>query len=147
MKVLAGILFIFAGGLYFLIHGFLLLRGYDKGRYLAFHSRAAGIYAEVPWDIGTLLFVVATVFENIDLAYVGFVFFGLGYVAMIFRPSFLKPDWFKWLEREHDDVYMILVREANKMGIREWSRQMQTQEDVEEWIAQVREKHEQEMRR
>ena len=146
MQKLTGIIICGLVGIYFLVHGFLLLRGYDKWRYLAFHSRAAGIYAHIPLGFCALFWMLAFISENRLFIEVGVAFGGLGILAMIIRPSFLKPAWFRRLEREHGDIFMLLVQDANeRMGLDVWADRMQTEEDIMEWAAQVRERFEQEV--
>jgi hypothetical protein len=66
---------------------------------------------------------------------------GFGVVGLLFnylQPSFLKPDWLRWLEREHGDIINHLVEEANRMGLEVWEKRVETQAGLEDWVAQVR---------
>ncbi len=53
----------------------------------------------------------------------------------------MKPKWLKWLEQEHGDILRLLKEEANKMPYPEWDNQVETQEGLENWVAEVRKKH------
>lgn len=69
---------------------------------------------------------------------------GIGVMGIIFsfiQPSFLKPRWLKWLERNHSTIMSILIKDAHKMGLDVWQNKIKTQEDLETWVAEVRREH------
>jgi hypothetical protein len=53
----------------------------------------------------------------------------------------IKPRWYRWLEEHHGDIIPLLQQEARAMGRWKWQRRVATQEGLEEWVAEVREKH------
>jgi hypothetical protein len=58
----------------------------------------------------------------------------------IWQPGWLKPKWLRWLEKEHGDIIEILWEEVRKEG-HAWGRRVRTQEELEQWVAEVRRKH------
>lgn len=63
------------------------------------------------------------------------------YVVAIWQPSWLKPAWLRWLEKEHGDIIELLWEDAREKKWK-WEREVRTQKDLEEWVRQVRSKHE-----
>lgn len=62
------------------------------------------------------------------------------YVLAIWQPWWLKPTWLRRLEKEHGDILEILWEEA-RMDQWKWERRVKTQEGLEAWVAEVREKN------
>ena len=79
--------------------------------------------------------------KGTPLLFVGFGFWGLGFVFSYFEPDWLSPTWYRWLKREHGDILPYLEQEANRLGRTNWLRRVRTQEGLEEWVAEVRRKH------
>ncbi len=61
-------------------------------------------------------------------------------ILAIWQPWWLKPKWLRWLEKEHGDIIETLWEEVRKEG-HAWERRVRTQEQLEEWVAEVRRKH------
>lgn len=122
-----------------------ILTGKRKYVYMAENLNTARQNAAIPLGVAFLIFALAGVTENLDVAYVILAIgIGIGIIGIIFSlfpPPFLKPAWFRWLEREHGDIMPLLQEEVQMMGERNWDNQMQTQEDLEVWVAEVRRKH------
>jgi hypothetical protein len=62
------------------------------------------------------------------------------FIFAIWQPGWLKPKWLRWLEKEHGDIIEILWEEVRKEG-HAWERRVRTQEELEQWVAEVRRKH------
>lgn len=138
----------------FVIPGLLLLtiplyrrlsgKGF-KGFYMTDHIYTGRIYAAIPFGVAFLFFAAATIPTDIDtgliLGYIGGAFGILGLIFAFTQPSFLKPAWLKWLEREHGDIMPLLRKEAQKMGLNVWNERIQTQADLEKWVKEVRQKY------
>jgi hypothetical protein len=62
------------------------------------------------------------------------------YILAIWQPWWLKPAWLRWLEKKHGDILEILWEDVRKDRWR-WEREVRTQEDLEAWVAEVRQKH------
>jgi hypothetical protein len=142
------VLFLFiGGGIFLIVQQVRSLKGQgNKAAYLADHIYAGRIYGRVPFGLLFLSWGIAIIFPQFPDLQTFFLSLGIGsgVVGLIFcfiQPSFLKPDWYKWLESQHSDVMPLLRKEMLKIGELEWSRQMQTQTDFEEWIAEVRKKY------
>jgi hypothetical protein len=74
-------------------------------------------------------------------AYIGGFFFAFGFVAVFVEPSFLKPAWLRWLEREHGSSMPLFWHEVHEMGPEYWQDQVETQAELEEWVTKVLSKH------
>jgi hypothetical protein len=59
----------------------------------------------------------------------------------VWQPWWLKPTWCRWLEEHHSDIISILQDEARAIGRWKWQRRVATQEGLEQWVAEVRQKH------
>ncbi len=62
------------------------------------------------------------------------------YILAMWSPWWLKPKWLRWLEKEHSDILDILWEDVrqDRWG---WERRVRTQEGLEAWVAEVREKN------
>ncbi|MEM8856802.1 MAG: hypothetical protein AAGD96_00690, partial [Chloroflexota bacterium] len=72
-----------------------------------------------------------------DKAYKFVGFFGPFAMMM---PKF-KPIWWQWLIKEHGDIYPVLQKEIGIEGESIWEQRINTLEELEAWVNQVREKH------
>jgi hypothetical protein len=54
------------------------------------------------------------------------------------QPWWIKPAWVRWLEEENDDILDRLIEEAR--WTKGWEKRIATQEGLEAWVAEVREK-------
>jgi hypothetical protein len=66
----------------------------------------------------------------------------LGFVCGFLQPSWLSPLWLRRLKREHGDIIPRLLEDAVGMDKRELERRLETWESLEQWVAEVRRKHE-----
>lgn len=147
--MMTGIIVMVLIGLCLIVSGIWLLMGGGKMLYFARHARSGGVYASIPWGVAWLIVTVSLVKmpangpdnTTMILFIIGLGVFILGIVFAGFPPSILKPVWLRWLEREHGDIYWLLENEAHEMGLRQWQKRVKTQEDLEEWVAEVRQKH------
>lgn len=145
-RFFATILIFVAPGLFIIVFHLRLLSGKgNKSFYMADHIYAGRVYAAIPFGMAFLIFALAAIPQSPDISLaivgigIGFGVFGL--ICAFIQPSFLKPAWFKWLEREHGEIMSNLRAEVRRMGDRSWNEQIQTQEDLEQWVAEVRRKH------
>ena len=60
------------------------------------------------------------------------------FLGLIFAKRLLKPAWLRWLEKEHGAFLPILRQEIQKMGPEKWNRRINTQEELAEWINEVK---------
>jgi hypothetical protein len=58
----------------------------------------------------------------------------------IWRPHWVKPTWYRWLEKHHGDIIPVLQEEGRKIGRWEWQRRVATRKGLEQWIEEVRQK-------
>jgi hypothetical protein len=123
----------------------LINGGGNKSFYMVDHIYAGRVYAAIPIGIAFLIFAIATIPQSVDISLsivgVGLGFGVLGLIFAFIQPSFLKPAWLKWLEREHGEIMPLLIQDANNMGLDVWNKRIQTQADLEVWVAEVRRKY------
>lgn len=105
----------------------------------------AGAYISIPIGIILIIWGLAALSNDVDLwgtvlDYTGILFI-VAIIIIIWRPRWLLPRWLRWLEDNHNDILPLLKREAQIIGSREWGKRIETQEGLEEWVAEVRRKH------
>jgi hypothetical protein len=88
-----------------------------------------------------LLSVAVDPYADPTLMFVAFGFWGMGFIFAYFEPDWLSPAWYRWLKKEHGDILPYLAEEAHQLGRKEWLKQVQTQEDLERWVEEVRHKY------
>ena len=134
-------------GILAIAHSLWLLSGKgNKSFYMTNHIYTGRVYVGIPFGLALLSLAIATIPKSVSVSGIFvYITIGFGVLGLIFafiQPSFLKPIWLKWMEREYGDSMPLLRQEANKMGLNEWNKQMQTQKDLEKWVAEVRRKRE-----
>jgi hypothetical protein len=102
------------------------------------------VYGLMPLGLGGILIAFGGLFPiqvlrdcSLDAAFFLTV---LAIVLAIWQPWWLKPKWLRWLEKEHGDIIEILWEEVRQEG-HAWERRVRTQEELEQWVAEVRRKH------
>jgi hypothetical protein len=65
---------------------------------------------------------------------------GFGLVFIVWCPSWLKPPWVRWLEREYGYGLYILLEEARAMGRWRWEARVKSRYGLESWAREVLEK-------
>jgi len=117
----------------------------NKSYYMIDHIYAGRVYVAIPAGIAFLIFGLAAIPESPDVSLniigVGLVIGVIGLAFGFTQPSFLKPPWLRWLEREHSELMPFLRKEANRMGLNVWNKRIQSQEDLEDWVEEVRDKY------
>ncbi len=117
-----------------------MLGGGGKSWYISSNVYAGFTYAQIPIGICFICLAIAAA-THLEL-FTG-VGVGFGVVGLLFnflQPSFLKPAWLRWLEREHGDVIDLLIKDANQMGLDVWEKRVETQAGLKAWVAHVRHK-------
>lgn len=145
-QIIVVVLIFVIPGIFSIVYTLHLLSGRgNKATYMADHIYAGRVYAAIPWGIAAILVATGALSKNIDVGYIlilaggGFVLLGL--IIAFIQPSFLKPEWLKWLEREYGEMIPIFRSEVQKMGDDKWNERIQTQEDLEEWVEEVKRKY------
>ncbi len=70
--------------------------------------------------------------------WVTFAFAGLSVLLVGLQPSWIKPKWVRYLEEENGDILDRLIEEAR--WTKDWDKRIATQEGLEAWVTEVREK-------
>jgi hypothetical protein len=61
-------------------------------------------------------------------------------ILLLWLPDWIKPAWVRWLEKNHNDILLlILVEDARQTP--DWEQRVTTQAGLEAWVAEVRRKH------
>ncbi|MFZ0546472.1 MAG: hypothetical protein WAM60_13590 [Candidatus Promineifilaceae bacterium] len=136
-------------GLFVLVGGILARLGIYKSLYAMKSNPAFAptplAYTLIPGSILFFLFAVVPLWPTIE-ARRNFFFYGiLPYQVLlillaVLRPNWLKPRWLRWLEQEHDNIIELLWEDVrdDRWG---WERRVRTQEQMEEWVASVQNRH------
>jgi hypothetical protein len=87
------------------------------------------------WAIAFASFVPDT--WRLPLLFVGGA---VAFSGIFILGRFLKPSWLRWLEREHGKIIPLLRNEIQEMGDHNWDQRINTQQDLEQWVEEVRRK-------
>lgn len=123
------------------------LLGYRRQEYIFPHYYSGGInYASIPLGtMGIIWAFLAVLKLPIGLSnFFLFISLGIGLLGLLLnflQPKFMTPQWYRWLEDNHEDILHLLHRDAREMGYNKWKKQTRTQEGLEAWVAEVRQKH------
>ncbi|MFQ5580756.1 MAG: hypothetical protein ACE5FZ_09090 [Nitrospiria bacterium] len=136
-------LFFFILSLISLIIGLYRLKGPVNVVYMGFGILVyAAYYATIPSSIFFVLIGLALspiIPENwkTPIIATGLLMWLIGVAA---STRLFKPAWRKWLESEHSDILPLLKSEIEDEGVSNWDKRINTQEELEEWVAEVRRK-------
>jgi hypothetical protein len=110
------------------------------------------VYGALFWGLGFIAIALDAMLpaENVDIAgwrgFIVILLFALsGFVLMAWQPSWIKPRWVRWIEREYGYCLDILIEEARAMGRWNWEARVRTQADLERWVEQVIARHQEEV--
>jgi hypothetical protein len=139
------IIFLVGLGLFFIFLGSGVRLGYWKRWYLGpddpiFYPKP-GVYGLIPLGLAlfcTLLVLVLPEPWQTFATWAAFSFAGLCILLVGLQPWWIKPKWVRWLEEENDDILDRLIQEAR--WTKDWEKRIATQEGLEAWVAEVREK-------
>jgi len=106
---------IMLGGVFLIYLGIACRMGKYRSWYFVSDSRRSAIpYLGVPLGIGTILVGLSSLLPTefrVPLLFLGWGGgFIVGLVFLFFQPSFLKPEWLKWLENEHKEIIMPFIK-------------------------------------
>ena len=114
---------------------------YDRTSFINKTSRGIGNYSSIP--IGVFILLQATVFfvdfSSIPSIVSLTIIIGLLATAVWFwlsPPKFLHPQWYRWIQENHGDIWPLLREEAAK-DYEQWFQETKTQEGLEVWIENV----------
>lgn len=144
------LLFLFGTGVSFVYIGVRGLLGYRRAGYLFpfRYGYVGGLvnYGAIPLGImaiGWVIIIILPLPEHwegyffIISSLIGF----LGVLLGVFQPRFMLPQWYRWLQENHKDILPLLREDVRRMGYKTWRRRTDTQESLEEWVAEVRWRH------
>ncbi len=99
------------------------------------------------FSVGFTIFLLGSLPIALDpnadytLMLIGLGVTAIGFVFAYLEPDWLSPAWYRWLKRKHGDILPDLAAEAHRLGRAAWLSRVQTQADLEQWVAEVRRKH------
>ncbi len=125
---------------------FLMKLGRDKRWFVmpGYYISRNFYFALPTFVLGLLLQIVDIHLFNINeqtppiLTILAFCFWIISFVFAYLEPDGLAPQWYRWLKREHGKILPLLAQEAHQLGRDEWLKRVQNQEDLENWVAEVR---------
>lgn len=126
----------------FLSIGLHKLKGPVSVWYLARSPSAISFsYLAIPFGVVFLLWALAAtplVHDEwkLNLFTLAAIF---GFLSIFLPIRFLKPSWLKWLEQEHHAILPVLKNEIHRIGYHEWDRRINTRQDLETWVLEVKE--------
>jgi hypothetical protein len=133
-------------GLICIVIGISFHLGYFRGPIVYWTTATSGIYATAPIGVGLLFLSLMTQFPypnkiGIWLMTVAFVFLTIGIVLGLTMPQFLTPWWFRYLRENYGESFIFVLLKDAADNYSSWTKQTQTQEGLEAWVAEVRRKH------
>jgi hypothetical protein len=145
MYVFVGIVAI---GTVFLVVGMLVWTGRYKRWYLhegdPLYSPKEIFYILIPIGLASLSLGLAAFLPTKPERSTAFLWVTLplalaASLLLFFTPDWIKPAWVRWLEKNHGDMLLLLLREARRTP--NWEKRVATQEGLEAWVAEVRDKY------
>jgi hypothetical protein len=127
-------------GIISLLRGIWMLGGGDKSWYVSSNAYAGFTYAQIPVGICFICLAIAAATHLELFAGVGVGFGVVGLLFNFLQPSFLKPARLRGLECEHGDIINLLIEDANRMGLEVWEKRVETQANLDAWVAKVQHK-------
>jgi hypothetical protein len=109
------------------------------------------VYAFLPFGLAFAMLLLGVVFPGADPTKwsiwldLFLVLGGIGVLFLIWRPSWVKPPWVRWLEREYGYGLHILLQEARATGRWRWEARVRTRLGLEDWAWEVLEKRREDM--
>lgn len=139
----------FSVPIFFLIWWVWARLGYDKRWFVAptpFVSKS--FYFALPTAmLGGIFIIIEGMLIELEkdspliLACIAFGLWAISFVIALLEPKWMSPEWYRWLKREHGDIMPYLALDAHELGRDAWMQRVETQEGLEEWVAEVRRKY------
>lgn len=134
-------IFFFGGSLVFFSIGLYRLKGPVSVTYLAYGSMAKGVnYLAFPFSLTLLLWGLGLLPIIPNESKMVVLMIGVIAPILLAFPAlkYLKPKWLQWLEQNHKDIIPILQIEIQKMGPDAWDKQINTKEELESWVHEIK---------
>ncbi len=141
-----GALLMILAGIYLVLDGIRRYRKPFDSMYLGMTQWEIGLaHGAIPTGVGLILFGMffTGFFTNRLVGWI--LFLGAGIIglggSLLFIAKF-KPPWLQQLEAQYGEMFIyILTQEIFKIGHKKMNRRIQSQEDLDEWVKEVRRKH------
>jgi hypothetical protein len=134
-------------GLVFIVLGLGIRLGYWRWWYLGpddpiFYPKP-GVYGFITLGLTCVVLSLVFVFPYPNplsrIMFWGSFFLCILSILLVgLQPWWIKPAWVRWLEEENADILDRLIEEARRT--KDWHKRVATQEGLEAWVAEVREK-------
>jgi hypothetical protein len=135
-------------GTTFLVFGVLVKLGRYKRWYLYEGDPALSpkefAYVCAPFGLAIIVMGTALVLPTHEVKQMVFLCLDLPLIIvasllLFWLPEWIKPAWVRWLEKNHGDILLLLLRQARRTP--DWEQRVATQEGLEAWVAEVRHKY------
>jgi hypothetical protein len=118
--------------------GYIRWKGKMHWSYVAYGFWREANYLAIPLGTSTIIVGITTlpiwsVSVQLVLVYAAIFVMVLGFLVAW---RIFKPDWVKWIEQNHKEIIPHIMVE-----IRDYGWHVETQEELEEWIAEIRRKY------
>jgi len=132
----------------FLVYGLRVQFGRYKRWYLhegdPVYSPKEMFYVYIPISLVIVILGIALILPTYELRQAAFFLVDLPLIIatsllLFWLPNWIKPAWVRWLEKNHGDILLLLLREARITS--NWEQRVATQEGLEAWVAEVRHNH------
>lgn len=139
-----GYLLLFAASVWLFVLGIVRLKGPVSVTYLYPGSILKGAnYLALPGSLTLFMGLLAVLPFIPDEWKNTLIIGGLLVFILSFYPAFkyLKPEWLRWLERNHKEILPNLEMEIRRIGLDVWDKQINTQAELEAWVNEYRKRH------
>ena len=123
------------------------LLGHRRFEYISPHYYSGGInYASIPLGIMGVIWAFAfglSLPESVGLI-LAYVSLGFGLLCLLFnftQPTFITPQWYRWLKENHGDIMPWLRQDVESMGYSEWKKRTKTIAELEDWVMDVKKRY------
>lgn len=134
-------IYFFAVSVFFFSIGLHRLKGPVSVTYLDYGSvLKGGNYLSFPFSLTCLLWGLALSPLIPDELKLTVVMVGVAAPVLFAFPAvkYLKPGWLRWLEQNHKDIIPFLQAEIQEMGPDVWDKRINTKEELEAWVYEVK---------
>jgi len=132
---------LFFSGVVLMGFGIYRYKGPVSVWYLAYGTYTVGHnYLAIPGGISVMLFalVIPSFLPMVWKMPIVILAIVVTILGLVFAKHLFTPTWLRWLEQEHGSILPMLRIEIQEMGLEKWNHRINTQEELEEWINDVK---------
>ena len=143
LEKFVGFLIVFLPSLFTIAIGLSHKLDYSRQAYIFLTPWSNGMkFASIPLGIGFMVLSLLA-FVNPNSAFATMITSfsilcaGVALFYNFFPPRFLYPDWFTWIQDNHNKIWPLLRKEARK-DYRGWYRRTKSHEGLVDWVEEMR---------